>query len=413
MIMIWGGKFEAIVESEKYDTLTVNELLSKLKSTEVHRGMTTKLEGPTDTHSLALVGGSKGKANTNPSIWMFSLSSLMYIPEQEFDVLGEDELALLTRRFERLHENRANMRRNTRTYFQCGKPGHLIADCPEKVENKDGYKHKSRMDGKYRSRRDHKSQHKNKHKDERRSRKKESRGKARAMVGASDVDSSYAYSTSSSSNTEDEGDRRKSRKLSKNLSGLSCFSRDGFCTMALSSGSKKSTQSDSDSDSNDEVRDELPFLRQENERLGSLLDNRDDMLREAKKMRKEIRASLKEAWTRVAELETQVLDSKLEIDSLKASPVVSDEVDCADCSTFLDDLALFKEKHASKCEELDVLRVELAELKSRSALLGACTSCPVLHEKIDEMLILFLSHPIFRRKPSAYLYACQDQVSCI
>jgi hypothetical protein len=32
-----------------------------------------------------------------------------------------------------------------------------------------------------------------------------------------------------------------------------------------------------------------------------------------------------------------------------------------------------------------VLRVEAAELKSRSALLGACTSCPVLHAKIDEM----------------------------
>jgi hypothetical protein len=46
----------------------------------------------------------------------------------------------------------------------------------------------------------------------------------------------------------------------------------------LSSGSKKSTQSDSDSESDDEVRDELPFLRQENERLGSLLDNCDDML---------------------------------------------------------------------------------------------------------------------------------------
>jgi hypothetical protein len=24
-----------------------------------------------------------------------------------------------------------------------------------------------------------------------------------------------------------------------------------------------------------------------------------------------------------------------------------------------------------------------------------------------------MSHPIFRRKPSANLYACQDQVSCI
>jgi hypothetical protein len=153
------------------------------------------------------------------------------------------------------------MRRNTRTCFQCGKPGHFVADFPEKVENKDGYKHKSRTDGKYRSRRDHKSKHKNKHKDERRSRKKESRGKARGMVGVSDVDSSSMYSTSRSSSSEDEGDRRKSRKSSKNLSWLSCFARDDFCTMALSSGSKKSTQSDSDSDSDDEVRDALPFLR--------------------------------------------------------------------------------------------------------------------------------------------------------
>jgi hypothetical protein len=295
------------------------------------------------------------------------------MPDEEFDVLGEDELALLTRRFERLHENRVNMRRNTRTCFLCGKPGHFVADCPEKVENKDGYKHKPMMDCKYRLRHDHKSKHKNKYKDEQRSRKKESRGKARAMVGASDVDSSSTYSTSSSSSSEDEGDRRKSRKSSENLSGLSCFARDGFCTMALSSGSKKSTQSDSDSESDDEVRDELLFLHHENERLSSLLDNRDDMLRKAKKMRKELRASLEDARTRVAELETQVLDNKLEIDSIKSSPVVSDEVNCADCSIFLADLALFKEKHASKCEE------------SRPALLGACTSRPVLHAKIAEM----------------------------
>jgi hypothetical protein len=62
------------------------------------------------------------------------------------------------------------MRSNTRTCFQCGKLGHFIADCHEKVENRDNYKNKSKTDGKYRSRRDHKS----KHKDERRSRKKES-----------------------------------------------------------------------------------------------------------------------------------------------------------------------------------------------------------------------------------------------
>jgi hypothetical protein len=204
---IWGRKFEAIVESENYDTLTVNELFSKLKSAKVDRGMIAKLEGPTDSHSLAHIGGSKGKANTNPSTRMFFLSSLISMPDEEFDVLGEDELTLLTRRFERLHENRVNMRRNTRTCFQCGKPGHFVADCPEKVKNKDGYKHKSRMDGKYRSRRDHKSKHKNKHKDERRSRKKESRGKARAMVGASDVDSSSAYSTSQEQEVVEEPER--------------------------------------------------------------------------------------------------------------------------------------------------------------------------------------------------------------
>jgi hypothetical protein len=132
------------------------------------------------------------------------------------------------------------MRRNTRTCFQCGKPVHFITDCPQKVENKDSYKHKSKTDGKYHSRRDHKHKHKGKYMDERRSRNKDGRGKARAMVGASDVDSSSVYTTSSSSSSEDEGDQCNGRKSSKNLSGQSCFVRDGFCTMALSSGSKKS-----------------------------------------------------------------------------------------------------------------------------------------------------------------------------
>jgi hypothetical protein len=52
------------------------------------------------------------------------------------------------------------------------------------------------------------------------------------------------------------------------------------------------------------VHDELPFLRQKNEQLGLLLDDHDVMLKEAKKMRKELRASLEDTRTRVAELET-------------------------------------------------------------------------------------------------------------
>jgi hypothetical protein len=35
---------------------------------------------------------------------MFSLSSLMSLPDEEFDVLREDELVLLSRRFERMNK---------------------------------------------------------------------------------------------------------------------------------------------------------------------------------------------------------------------------------------------------------------------------------------------------------------------
>jgi ABC-type phosphate transport system auxiliary subunit len=58
---VWGGKFEALVESEMYDTLMVNKLFSKLKSAEVDWGMTTTIEDPTDSHSLALIGGLQEK----------------------------------------------------------------------------------------------------------------------------------------------------------------------------------------------------------------------------------------------------------------------------------------------------------------------------------------------------------------
>jgi hypothetical protein len=127
---VWGRKFKAIVESEKYDTLTVNELFSKLKSAQVDRDMTAKIEGPTDSHSLALIGGSKRKTNANPSTRMFSLSSLMSMTNEEFDVLGEDELALLTRRFERLHENRVTHEEEHEDTLPMWKAGTLRCRLP-------------------------------------------------------------------------------------------------------------------------------------------------------------------------------------------------------------------------------------------------------------------------------------------
>jgi hypothetical protein len=59
----------------------VNELSSKLKSAEVDRGSTAHLESPTASHSLALISGKVAKSVANTSTGMYSLSSLMSLPQ--------------------------------------------------------------------------------------------------------------------------------------------------------------------------------------------------------------------------------------------------------------------------------------------------------------------------------------------
>jgi hypothetical protein len=86
---VWSEKVEAILESEKYETLTVDKLFYKLKSSEVDRGVPAKIEKPTDPHSLALVSGSRTNANMYSR--HFSLSSLVSMPDEEFNVLGEED----------------------------------------------------------------------------------------------------------------------------------------------------------------------------------------------------------------------------------------------------------------------------------------------------------------------------------
>jgi hypothetical protein len=70
---VWSGKVEAILDPEKYETLTVDELFSKLKSSEVDRGVCAKIENPTDPHSLALVSGSRTNANMSSNFLCLAL----------------------------------------------------------------------------------------------------------------------------------------------------------------------------------------------------------------------------------------------------------------------------------------------------------------------------------------------------
>ena len=247
---------------------------------------------------------------------MYVLSSLVSIPDEELDVLTEEDLALLSRRFERLHENRRNSRRSSGPCYKCGKKGHFIAEYPKADERKVDYMPQPKFEHKYRSKADHYNKYKKK--EERRPRKggeHKKKYKSRVMVAESDVDTSSGYSYSSSSSDDEDHSRHKGKKhVSKNFNGLCCVSYD-FCGMAHSFGSKKSGSEDPDSGSEEEVNIDPKHLLKDNAELVALIENRDDMLRRAKKSRKELRAVIDESSDKISELESKLLDATLEISS--------------------------------------------------------------------------------------------------
>ena len=96
---VWDVKVSVIIESPNYNTLTVDELFSKLKSTEIDHQTRAKLENPSAL-TMALVSGNGGSSSlTNPSQASFALSSLMSVTEEQTEALGDDELALVISRF--------------------------------------------------------------------------------------------------------------------------------------------------------------------------------------------------------------------------------------------------------------------------------------------------------------------------
>jgi peptidoglycan hydrolase CwlO-like protein len=64
----------------------------------------------------------------------------------------------------------------------------------------------------------------------------------------------------------------------------------------------------------DEVNCDPDSLLAEITRLNGLIDNRDSVLRDAKKMRSDLRAQLENAYEKVGELESKLLELKLEND---------------------------------------------------------------------------------------------------
>jgi hypothetical protein len=146
---VWEVKVSVIIESPNYETLTVDELFSKLKSTKIDHQTQANPSAPT----MALVSGSGSTSNSSPA--MFDLSSLLSITEEQVKSLGDEELALVASRFTRFHNNRMSRWRDRSKdgCYNCGDPDHFVASCPKKGKSESGPRdhHSGRRKGKYKS----------------------------------------------------------------------------------------------------------------------------------------------------------------------------------------------------------------------------------------------------------------------
>ena len=95
---VWEVKVSAILESANYETLTEDELYSKLKSTEIDHQTRAKLDNPSAQTMALVIGTGSSSSLTNTSQPLFALSSLASVSEEQLEVLGDDELALVINR---------------------------------------------------------------------------------------------------------------------------------------------------------------------------------------------------------------------------------------------------------------------------------------------------------------------------
>ena len=157
---VWDVNVSAIIESPNYNTLTVDELFSKLKSTEINYQTQAKIKNPS-APTMALVSGNGSSSSANSSHMSFALSSLVSVIEEQLEALGDDELALVISRFSWFHNNRLNHRHAggpKEGCYGCGDSNHFVAHYPKKNKNSsDKYDSSKRKD-----KREYTSKHKSK-----------------------------------------------------------------------------------------------------------------------------------------------------------------------------------------------------------------------------------------------------------
>jgi hypothetical protein len=130
-------KITALEESADFAILDTEKLFSKLKSHELSRKGRPSHDA--SLTSMTLITSSRvGGHDANPtdtiviSALEFALSSLVAISDEQYENIPNDEIILLTRKFQAFHKFRKERRRSPRGCFECGDTTHFIIDCPKR-----------------------------------------------------------------------------------------------------------------------------------------------------------------------------------------------------------------------------------------------------------------------------------------
>jgi hypothetical protein len=257
--------------------------------------------------------------------------------DEQYESIPDDEIALLVRKF------RKERRRSPRGCFECGDTTHFIADCPKRKKldscsNKYDYTKWNDYS---------KGDDKKKYRFGDNKKKKFQKMMSRACAALSDLD---FYSSK-----EDERPKCKMGDFT------------GFCLMGKSSRHI----SDSDCDISDDSSPKGLFLRVAE--LENALCNQDKLLYKIFCENKRLNLELESSFSEIASLWS-----------------AHDDMNAKPCDSFIMIMVNYADLwhiHSHVAGLLDGARLALRELKSRSTLLGACTSCPLLRSDLEAVVV--------------------------
>jgi hypothetical protein len=360
-------KVIAIIESSWYETLTMDELFSKLKSTEIDYQTQARLKNPSAL-TMALVLGNSSSSLANPSQMSFALSSLVSVTKEQLVALGDAELALIINWFSQFHNNCLNHRCGgglKEGCYGCGDPDHFVTHYPKKNKHSfNKYDSSKRKD-----KREYTSKHKSKGGFDKEALKKKYFKKPKAQERAfltsfSDLDNdTYDDRSSFSPSSDNESEKRHEDKLT-GLCFIAKSIHGGYCTMAMDERVKPNKDVLLGDDDAAEVKTSVDALIAELDIMTDTLMSQDKLLKRASRERKEFKDKL------------EVMEKELE-EAKKLVVHMSDEVECDECVVHMTNFSELQYKYAALLDEND-------ELKARSSLLSVCKSCSGLQSELAE-----------------------------